>query len=113
MPETPWKLACSTEFAVLRVKGDRTSPWLLLLLLRSDSVQAQIRTLTSGTSSSHNRIKDRDLATITIPVPTPGSKAMAKLTAVAGDFKRATQLYYTAIKSMTDSFLVVEKLLAE
>jgi hypothetical protein len=110
VPETTWDLACSTEFAVLRSKNLDITPWLLMLLMRSDVVQAQVRTLTSGTSSSHNRIKHRDLETIVIPVPKQNSKAMAQLHDIASRLQRATLRYYESIAAMTATFRDVEKL---
>jgi type I restriction-modification system DNA methylase subunit len=112
VPETPWQLGCSTEFAVMRT-GDRISRWALLLLLRSGAVQAQIRTLTSGTSSSHNRIKDRDLATIIIPVPKPNTSAAKELAHAAKLLERGTTQQYIAASTIVDCFGRAEVLLSE
>ncbi|MDW4389218.1 N-6 DNA methylase [Staphylococcus saprophyticus] len=61
-------LVCSNEFEIL-VPKDNVDPHLLTILLQSNTVQSQIRNLTSGTSSSHNRIKREQLKEIIIPYP--------------------------------------------
>jgi len=111
VPETPWELGCSTEFAVMRPVKNQISPWELLLLLRSTPVQAQIRTLTSGTSSSHNRIKDRDLATVVIPVPKPGTVAAMELADAAAKLEQTTKQQYLATATMLECFDRVQALL--
>jgi type I restriction-modification system DNA methylase subunit len=113
VPEASWDFGCSAEFAVLRPGPSRISAWALLLLLRSDAVQAQIRTLTSGTSSSHNRIKDRDLATIVIPVPLPGSTAAVALDKASRMLEEGTMQHYIAAAKMHDCLQEVRFLLGE
>jgi hypothetical protein len=99
VPSLPYSTGCSTEFAVLRSKCD-LSEWELLLLLRSDVVQQQIQTLTSGTSSSHNRIKSRDLGAVNVPVPKPRSKGAKALRKNAEQLEAATIEYYKAVDAM-------------
>lgn len=113
VPETPWQLGCSSEFAVMRPVNNRVSPWVLLLLLRSGPVQAQIRTLTSGTSSSHNRVKDRDLAAVVIPMPKPGTAAAKELADAAETLREATRRQYVATRTMLECFDRVEALLGK
>lgn len=111
VPTLPWGIGCSSEFAVLRMRKAGLSEWAMLLLLRSEIVQAQIRTLTSGTSSSHNRIKDRDLAAIRVPVPKPDSDAARELEEVAHELRESTCAHYRAIESMLNCFGRVQALL--
>jgi type I restriction-modification system DNA methylase subunit len=111
VPPAPWKLGCSSEFAVLRPKDPHLNPWMLLLLLRSDVVQAQIRTLTSGTSSSHNRIKDRDLASIEISLPPQNTPLWEKLVVTAHELETATLQQYSATATMLRCFNDVNRML--
>lgn len=113
VPEVPWRLGCSTEFAVMRPVNNLVSPWELLLLLRSGPVQAQMRTLTSGTSSSHNRIKDRDLATIIIPIPKPKTSAARELAKAAKLLEDGTRQHYRATGTILGCFGRIESLLGD
>jgi hypothetical protein len=113
VPAAPWRLGCSTEFAVLRPTGDRLDAWSLLLLLRTEMVQAQVRTLTSGTSSSHNRIKDRDLTAIVVPVPKRGSRAAKALDRAARSISHATAQQYAASTIVAECLQEVESLLGQ
>ncbi len=69
IPEMPYQMVCSTEFEIMTPIDDRIGPNTLCTILKSASVQAQIRNLTSGTSSSHNRIKTEQLEEILVPCP--------------------------------------------
>lgn len=97
VPELGQPIACSAEFAILRPRKESgVSAAALALLLRSDLVQAQVRTLTSGTSSSHNRIKPRDLNDVRIPVPDSG------LDSAALAYDQARTQYYAATRTIAD-----------
>lgn len=111
VPPAPWKLGCSSEFAVLRPKEANLDSWMLLLLLRSDVVQAQVRTLTSGTSSSHNRIKDRDLTSIEIAIPMQSTTLWKTLASTARELERATSQQYAATDTMLRCFSAINTLL--
>lgn len=111
VPPAPWALGCSSEFAVLRPKESDLTPWMLLLLLRSNVVQAQIRTLTSGTSSSHNRIKDRDLASIKIALPQQNTPLWKKLVSTARELEVATAQQYSATATMLRCFSDIDQML--
>lgn len=111
VPPAPWRLGCSSEFAVLRTSAPDITPWMLLLLLRSDVVQAQIRTLTSGTSSSHNRIKDRDLGVIDVPVPKKTSPSWQAVSSAASQLEKATMQQYAALEAILRCFSEVDALL--
>lgn len=100
VPETDWGLGCSAEFAVLRPSLPGLSPWSLMLLLRSEPVQAQIQSLTSGTSSSHNRVKDRDLQAVLVPVPEAGSDAGERLSATALRYEAAAGELYRSLATI-------------
>jgi type I restriction-modification system DNA methylase subunit len=113
VPETPWQLGCSSEFAVMRPAENSLNSWALFLLLRSETVQAQIRTLTSGTSSSHNRIKDRDLAAIVVPVPKQGTQAVVELENAARELELATKQQYAAARSMRSCLQRIHELIGE
>jgi len=104
VPETPWDLGCSSEFAVLRSRSPEVSPWALALLLRSETVQSQLRTLTSGTSSSHNRIKDQDLRAVRIPVPRLGTPTAARLASLAAHYESAARAQYDSLSRISDCF---------
>jgi type I restriction-modification system DNA methylase subunit len=112
VPQLDWELGCSTEFSVLRCRGNDLKPWELALLLRSAIVQAQIKTLTSGTSSSHNRVKKRDLSAILIPIPKRGSLAAEQLATLARQAESSTKQYYEAIGGIQKSQSSTEKLLS-
>lgn len=73
IPESDFRLTCSTEFEILE-PNEKKYTYLLRILLLSDLVQKQINSLTSGTSSSHNRIKEAELMNIQLPWPRKGTK---------------------------------------
>ena len=110
VPTTPWKVGCSSEFAVLRTKKGELSGWALCLILRSKVVQAQIQTLTSGTSSSHNRVKTKDLAAINIPVPRSGTAEYRQLEATADRYNIAVCKRYEALESLGECFCIIQHL---
>jgi phosphatidylserine/phosphatidylglycerophosphate/cardiolipin synthase-like enzyme len=61
----------------------------LTFLLLTQTVQNQIKSLTSGTSASHNRIKTAELAKVRIPIPKPDSKADKQLRKIVYDYKKS------------------------
>ncbi len=112
VPSTPWKLGCSSEFAVLRTKWAEISPWALCLILRSNVVQAQVQSLTTGTSSSHNRVKTKDLAVIRIPLPKKGTIAREQLEDAAKRYEAAALKRYEALHALGTCFSDIEDLLS-
>lgn len=103
VPELDQPVACSAEFAILRPRqGSDISAAALALLLRTQLVQAQVQTLTSGTSSSHNRIKPRDLGEVVVPVPI-AQERRDLLDVAAARYEESQCQYYKAISSMADS----------
>lgn len=87
-PDFGKKTLCSAEFEVLRPKG-RWNEFAIAYLLLTDTVQSQIRSLTSGTSASHNRIRTSELVNVLVPIPEKGSVREAELTRIVGDYRRA------------------------
>ena len=111
VPPAPWALGCSSEFAVLRCR-EGLSPWMLALLLRSEIVQSQVRTLTSGTSSSHNRIKDRDLRSILVPIPKPKTTVECRMEKLASQYELAVTRQYDSLSQILDCFRDTENFVA-
>ena len=72
----------------MKARG-RVSSHLLTYLLLSESVQGQIRSLTSGTSASHNRIRTSELAGVLIPVPRVGTARARQLEVLASAYREA------------------------
>jgi predicted RNA methylase len=102
VPQLNENIACSAEFAILRPREEaQLSASAIALLLRSELVQAQVRTLTSGTSSSHNRIKPRDLQDVRVPMPT-SAEHTDELRATAEIYEAAQRRYYDAILAITE-----------
>ena len=67
VPKLDVQLLCSTEFEILRIKGDMDK-YVLIYLLHSKLVQDQLTRITTGTSDSHSRIRTSELNNILIPV---------------------------------------------
>lgn len=111
VPEAPWSLGCSAEFAILRC-DKQLSPWALALLLRSRLVYSQVTTLTSGTSSSHNRIKERDLQAIVVPIPVDGTPEQLELERLAEAYKAAVKKQYQSMRSIANCFAGIDEALA-
>lgn len=63
-----FKYVCSNEFEIMRAKDEKDT-FIISRLLKTDFVQKQIESLTSGTSSSHSRIKTEQLKDVLIPNP--------------------------------------------
>lgn len=110
VPATAHRLGCSAEFAVLRPRPSTLSAWELSLLLRSQSVQRQIQSLTSGTSSSHNRIKARDLEVVQIPVPPKRSAAAKQLVKLAAAYRDAIERGYESQAAINVAFSGVDSI---
>ena len=87
-PDLGREMLCSSEFEIMKTRG-RVSSHLLTYLLLSESVQCQIRSLTSGTSASHNRIRTSELAGVLIPVPRVGSARASQLEVLAAAYREA------------------------
>lgn len=90
VPKLGEKMLCSTEFAVMRPRGD-LNPYCLSFLLLSQLVQHQIKSLTSGTSASHNRIKTKELAQVKIPMPVAGSPAERRLNELVKGYRSSIE----------------------
>jgi len=111
IPEFEHGFACSAEFAVLRCDdASKLTPWMLALTLRSELVQRQVRSLTSGTSSSHNRIKPRELASICLPIVKSETGAYDQLHRASEQYRQAVMSQYDAFSAITDSFERAERL---
>ena len=63
--------------------------YTLAYLLQTDSVQNQIRSLTSGTSASHNRIRTSELSQVLIPIAKKGTKKVKLISKLANDYQQA------------------------
>ena len=87
-PDLGREMLCSSEFEIMKARG-RVSSHLLTYLLLSESVQGQIRSLTSGTSASHNRIRTSELAGVLIPVPRVGTARARQLEVLASAYREA------------------------
>lgn len=90
VPNLPFRLTCSSEFEVMRVR-DGYDPFEVMLVLLSDIAQDQIRALTSGTSSSHNRIKTRELMSIKLPIPRKDSSGRREYDSIIQTFRSANE----------------------
>jgi type I restriction-modification system DNA methylase subunit len=89
-PDIGKKMLCSTEFSVMRPRGD-LDPYCLSFLLLSQLVQDQIKSLTSGTSASHNRIKTKELAQVKIPMPVVGSPSEKRLRDLVMEYRNSIE----------------------
>jgi len=87
-PDFGVEALCSSEFEVMRSRGE-LGTYALAYLLLTDAVQAQIRSLTSGTSASHNRIRTSELSSVLIPVPKAGSQIAEALEQLETEYRDA------------------------
>lgn len=94
-PDFGVKTLCSTEFEVMRAKGQLDGVAIAYLLL-TQAVQAQIQSLTSGTSASHNRIKTSQLAQVLIPVPRKGTEMQRALQRLLVQYRGALERLYAS-----------------
>jgi type I restriction-modification system DNA methylase subunit len=101
-PQLEQTMLCSSEFEVMRPKGNWDAYTIAFLLL-SPAAQKQVQGLTSGTSSSHNRIKTKDLAGIQIAIPRKGTKSAILL-------KKQVAEYQSALKKIADGCLQISLL---
>lgn len=93
VPKFEKSVLCSSEFEVLAPIRE-IDPYLLMYLIYSNQVQAQIQSLTSGTSASHNRIKTQDLENVLIPIPVAGSTSEKSITDIIEKYKHyVTRLF--------------------
>lgn len=90
VPDLGREILCSSEFEVMRSRG-QLSTHLLAYLLLSEGVQAQIGSLTSGTSASHNRIRTSELSAVLIPVPKSGTSRAKQLDALSSAYRNALE----------------------
>lgn len=90
VPDLGRETLCSSEFEVMRPRG-QLGAHLLAYLLLSEGVQAQVRSLTSGTSASHNRIRTSELSAVLIPVPKSGTLRAKQLEALASAYRSALE----------------------
>ena len=63
--------------------------YALAYLLQTETIQNQIRSLTSGTSASHNRIRTSELGRVMIPVAKPATRKAKLLAGLARDYREA------------------------
>jgi type I restriction-modification system DNA methylase subunit len=87
-PDFGMKTLCSSEFEVMKPKAN-VNVYTLAYLLQTDSVQNQIRSLTSGTSASHNRIRTTELSHVLIPIAKKGTKKVKLISRLANDYQQA------------------------
>lgn len=104
VPQFTERTLCSTEFEVMK-PHEGVDPYHLAFLLLTDSVQQQVRSLTSGTSASHNRIKTEELAKIKVPLPVAGSPAEKR-------FHELMETYRSTVESMLKETLRLSTLRA-
>lgn len=105
LPDFGKTTLCSSEFEVMSVKRG-VDPYTISYLLLLDSVQQQIRSLTSGTSASHNRIRTSELVNVLVPIPKAGSEYEAKLKALMKQYRHA-------VDSLVISTLKIHSIRAE
>ena len=109
IPSLDFESVCSMEFEIMRPIIPGVGPYTLSALLRSDSVQKQIRNLTSGTSSSHNRIKTEQLQEVLVPVPATenGELLYSKLEA---KIKNAILTKYRSDRELRSAFKTLQSI---
>lgn len=101
VPEFGRPVICSSEFEVMKPRTG-VDPYLVAFLLLTDTVQQQVRNLTSGTSASHNRIKTRDLAGVLLPLPKKGTAYEAKLLSLVADYREVLQQLVSQTVRLSD-----------
>lgn len=87
-PELGTKTLCSSEFEILKAR-EGVDIYTLAYLLQTETVQNQIRSLTSGTSASHNRIRTSELGNVMIPVAKASTGKAKLLAGLAKDYREA------------------------
>lgn len=87
-PDLGAKTLCSSEFEIMKAR-DGVDIYALAYLLQTETVQNQIRSLTSGTSASHNRIRTSELGHVMIPVAKPATRKAKLLAGLARDYREA------------------------
>lgn len=105
VPKKNYELVCSNEFEILRAK-ECIDPYTLCLLLKTEKVQGQIESMTSGTSSSHSRIKREQLEEILIPVPNNNTE-LEKIKHLGHAIALATQNIYDAENIINSNFEIL------
>ena len=93
VPDWKRKTLCSSEFEVMKAKKG-IDPYLISFLLLSETVQNQIKNLTSGTSASHNRIKTNELSNVMLPVPKVGTAYEKKLQLAIKEYRQVMESLY-------------------
>ena len=101
-PDLGAKTLCSSEFEVMKAKAN-VDVYTLAYLLQTDTVQNQIRSLTSGTSASHNRIRTAELGLVLVPIAKPGTSKSTLISKLASDYQHA-------LDSLTQSATMLAKL---
>ena len=105
VPKKDYELVCSNEFEILRAK-ECIDPYTLCLLLKTEKVQGQIESMTSGTSSSHSRIKREQLEEILVPVPNNDSD-LEKIRHLGNAIALATHNIYDAENIINSNFEIL------
>lgn len=108
IPNSEYELVCSSEFEIMRTKGNM-DVYTLCFLLRTKSVISQIEYLTSGTSSSHSRIKRELLESIVVPVPVT-EKTIDKFKVTNKKLKQTIDMIYEADKIINNEIKYLESI---
>ena len=107
VPNAEYDLVCSNEFEILRAK-EGINPYVLCFLLKTQKVQVQIETMTSGTSSSHSRIKREQLENVLITIPSSPNE-MKKIEKLGQSLKNAINMIYEAELSLNSCMNSLEE----